>query len=82
MRDSRSGLSPGVKRSISFSIKGGITLFRRKARPRKIIIVTETIEHASSGHMKRPPFAKNPKTVFTVSGVSIVIAATIIGSER
>jgi hypothetical protein len=82
MRDSRSGLSPGVKRSISFSIKGGMTLFRRKARPRKIIIVTETIEHASSGHMKRPPFAKNPKIVFTVSGVSIVIAARIIGSEK
>jgi hypothetical protein len=57
-------------------------LFRRKARPRKIIIVTETIEHASNGHMNRPPFEKNPSTVFTVSGVSIVIAATIIGSER
>jgi hypothetical protein len=57
-------------------------LFLRKARPRKIIIVTETIEHASNGHMKRPPFAKNPKMLFTVSGVSIVIAATIIGSER
>jgi hypothetical protein len=55
-----------------------MTLLRRKARPRKIIIVTETIEHASNGHMKRPPFEKNPSTVFTVSGVSIVIAATII----
>jgi hypothetical protein len=53
-------------------------LLRLKARPRKIIIVTETIEQASSGHMKRPPFEKNPSTVFTVSGVSIVIAATII----
>jgi hypothetical protein len=59
-----------------------MTLLRRKARPRKIIIVTETIEQASNGHMKRPPFAKNPTTVFTVSGVSIVIAARIIGSER
>jgi hypothetical protein len=82
MRDSRSGLSPGAKRSISLSIKGGKTLLRRKARPRKIIIVTETIEHASNGHMKRPPFAKNPNTVFTVSGVSIVIAAVIIRLDR
>jgi hypothetical protein len=32
--------------------------------------------------MKRPPLAKNPKTVFTVSGVSIVIAARVIGSEK
>ena len=61
MRDSRSGLSPGIRRSISLSINGGMTLFCCKARPRKIIIVTETIEHASNGHMKRPPFAKNPK---------------------
>jgi hypothetical protein len=41
-------------------------------------MVTETIEQASNGHMKRPPFAKNPKIVFTVSGVSMVIAPTII----
>jgi hypothetical protein len=45
------------------------------------MIVTEKIEHASSGHMKRPPFAKNPNTLFTVSGVSIVIAAKIIDRE-
>ncbi len=57
-------------------------MLRRKARPRKIIIVTETIEHASNGHMKRPPFEKNPTTVFTVSGVSIVIAARIISFEK
>ena len=57
-------------------------MFRRKAMPRKIIIVTETIEHASNGHMKRPPFVRNPNTVFTVCGVSIVIAARIIGSGR
>jgi hypothetical protein len=82
MRDSRSGLSPGAKRSISLSIKAGRTLVRRKARPRKIIIVTETIEQASKGHMKRPPLEKNPRTVFTVSGVSIVIAARIISFEK
>jgi hypothetical protein len=45
-------------------------------------MVTDTIEHANSGHMKRPPFVKNPNTLFTVSGVSIVIAARIIGSEK
>jgi hypothetical protein len=45
------------------------------------MIVTEKIEHANNGHMKRPPFEKNPKILFTVSGVSIVIAATIIDRE-
>jgi hypothetical protein len=82
MRDSRSGLPPGTKRSISPSIAGGITFFSLKAKPRKIIVVTETIEQASSGHMKRPPLVKNPMTVFTVCGVSAIIKDAIIGSDK
>src|SRR5205809_4038048 len=73
MRDSRSGFSPRSSRSISCSISGGITFFSRKARPRKIIVVTETIEQASSGHMNRPPLVKNPMTVFMAPGVSASI---------
>ena len=82
MRESRSGLPPGTKRSISPSITGGITFFYLKANPRKIIVVTETMEQASSGHMKRPPLVRNPMTLFTVSGASAIIQAAIIGSEK
>jgi hypothetical protein len=49
---------------------------------RKIIVVIETIEQASSGHMKRPPLAKNPITVFTLSGASAIIQLAIIGSQK
>jgi hypothetical protein len=55
-----------------------MTIFRRNAKPRKIMIVTETIEQASSGHMKRPPLAKNPSTTSTIPDVSAMIQATII----
>src|SRR5439155_1070533 len=48
MRDSRSGFSPRSSRSISCSISGGITFFSRKAMPRKIFVVTETIEQANT----------------------------------
>jgi hypothetical protein len=65
-------------RSISASIPAGITIFRRNARPRKIMIVTETIEQASSGHIKRPPLAKNPSTTSTVPDVSAMSQAVII----
>jgi hypothetical protein len=78
MRERRSVLPPGTKSSISPSTTGGITFFSLKAKPRKIIVVTETIEQASSGHMKSPPFAKNPITVFTVPGVSAIIDVAII----
>ena len=65
-------------RSISSSIAAGITTFRRNASPRRIIIVTDTIEQASSGHMKRPPLAKNPSTTSTIPDVSAMIQAMII----
>jgi hypothetical protein len=42
------------------------------------MIVTDTIEQASSGHMKRPPLAKNPKTTSTIPAVSAMIQAMII----
>ena len=44
--------------------------------------VTDTIEHASSGHMKRPPFAKNPSTIFTIPVVSAMIQAAIIDLQK
>ena len=81
MRQSRSGLSPGARRSISCSIIGGMIFLRSNARPRKIIIVTDTIEQASSGHMKSPPLEKNPSTLFTTP-VSAMIQAAIIGLEK
>jgi hypothetical protein len=42
------------------------------------MIVTETIEHASSGHMKRPPLEKNPSTTSTVPAFAAMIQAMII----
>jgi hypothetical protein len=65
-------------RSISASIAAGMTIFRRNASPRKIITVTETIEQASNGHMKRPPLAKNPNTTSTTPDVAAMIQAMII----
>jgi hypothetical protein len=59
-----------------------MTFFSLKAKPRKIIVVTETIEQASSGHMKRPPLVKNPMTVFTAPGASASIQAASISSEK
>ena len=46
------------------------------------MIVTETIEQASSGHMKRPPFAKNPSTVFTIPVVAAMIQTAIIDLRK
>src|SRR5947209_3344409 len=63
MRNKCSGLVPGASRSISPSIVSGRTFFSRKARVRKMITVTETIEQMRSGHMNTPPLAKNPTTV-------------------
>ncbi len=65
-------------RSISDSIADGITIFLRNASPRKIMIVTDTIEQTSSGHMKRPPLEKNPRTTSTIPAVSAMIQAMII----
>src|SRR5205807_6315880 len=62
--------SSDLMRSISDSITSGITIFLRNANPRKIMIVTDTIEQISSGHMKRPPLEKNPKTTSTIPAVS------------
>jgi hypothetical protein len=59
-----------------------MTFFSLKAKPRKIMVVTETIEQASSGHMKRPPLVKNPMMVFMVPDVSASIQAAIISSEK
>jgi hypothetical protein len=59
-----------------------MTFLRRKARPRKIIIVTETIEQASSGHMNSPPLVKNPRMVFAIPVVSAMIQAAIIYLEK
>jgi hypothetical protein len=65
-------------RSISDSIAAGNTIFLRNASPRKIMIVTDTIEHMSSGHMKRPPLEKNPRTTSTIPAVSAMIQAVIV----
>jgi hypothetical protein len=46
--------------------------------PRKIMIVTDTIEQASRGHMKRPPLEKNPSTTSTIPAVAAMIQAVII----
>jgi hypothetical protein len=42
------------------------------------MIVTDTIEHASSGHMNKPPREKNPRTTSTTPAVSAMIQALII----
>jgi hypothetical protein len=55
-----------------------MTTFRRNVIPRKIMIVTDTMEHASSGHMKRPPLEKNPRTTSTIPAVSAMIQLLII----
>ena len=70
IRASRSALAPGTSRSISLWISSGITFFSRNASPRKIIVVTETIEQASSGHMNKPPLVKKPMTVWMSSNMS------------
>jgi hypothetical protein len=36
------------------------------------------MEHISSGHMKRPPLEKNPRTTSTIPVVSAMIQAMII----
>src|SRR5712671_6317919 len=69
MRKSRSGFAPGASRSISLSIVSGNTFFSNNASVRKIITVSETIEHASSGHMKMPPLVKNPAIVWKTSNM-------------
>ena len=61
----RSGLPPGTSRSISLSSTSGRTFFRRKAMPRRMIVVTARIEQTSNGHMKKPPELKNCQTAFT-----------------
>jgi hypothetical protein len=42
------------------------------------MIVTDTMEHANRGHMKRPPLEKNPSTTSTTPAVSAMIQAVII----
>jgi hypothetical protein len=42
------------------------------------MMVTDTIEQTSSGHMKRPPLEKNPRTTSTIPAVSAMIQAMII----
>jgi len=51
---------PGANLSISLSIVNGNTFFSRNASVRKMIVVSEMIEHTSNGHMKTPPLTKNP----------------------
>ena len=67
-----------MSRSISLWMTKGITFFSRKAMPRKIIVVTETIEQMSSGHMKSPPLTKKLMMVRTVSGAPAIRAIAII----
>ena len=67
-----------LRAGAALTIAGGTTIFRRNAMPRKIMIVTDTMEQASSGHMKRPPLEKNPRTPSTIPAVSAMIQATII----
>ena len=82
MRASRSALAPGTSRSISLSITSGSTFFRRSAMPRRMIVVTATIEHASNGHMNRPPVAKNFQIAPAVSGSCASIGSAVIGSRK
>jgi hypothetical protein len=42
------------------------------------MIVTDTIEQANSGHMKRPPLEKNPSTTSMIPAVSAMIQTLII----
>ena len=62
-RTSRSALPPGTSRSISLSITSGKTLRSRSVSTLNTIVVTVTIEQASNGHMKKPPFMKKPAMV-------------------
>ena len=78
IRIRRSGLAPGARRSISLWITSGITFFSRKAMPRKMIVVTATIEQASSGHIKSPPLMKKLMIVCTVPGASAIMVIALI----
>ena len=46
--------------------------------PRKIIVVTDTIEQMSNGHMKSPPLMKKLMMVCTVSAAAAMRAMAII----
>ena len=55
IRMSRSGLPPGMSRSISLSITSGNTLRSRSVSVARTIVATVTIEQSKSGHMNGPP---------------------------
>ena len=48
---------------------------------RKMIVVTETIEHASNGHMKSPPLTKKLMIVCAVPGATAIIQTAIINLD-
>jgi hypothetical protein len=47
-----------------------------------MIVVTETIEHTRSGHIKSPPLTKKLMIVCTVPGASAIIQVAIINLDK